>query len=291
MVICELCGSANVEMDEQCRVCGQALRKEAAVQPMVAAQVAMPPAPESAPAPPPAEAMPGSNRASAEGAGPADPAGRSLQMSAVDARVDYVAPPMLGGNAEAEAPPVDAAADVYLPGFMQPGNRAANPAPEPVQLISANDLPEWLRQIAEADAAKVEAEAQMAPAHSDAPATIVKRALPGETIAAAPTTTWLAKSGQTSDSPDHWDSSEVANANWGNLEPTGAPQQSQEYPSIIPPTAFVPSVNDSYASTKPKKRFSLSSSSSSGKPFYRNQTIQLAALVAMVAILALLLLS
>ena len=158
--------------------------------------------------------------------------------------------------------------------------------PDPVQLISANDLPDWIKQIAAADSAKAEAEAQAALPHADAPATIVKRALPGETMVAAPSTNWLSKSAmQSSESPDHWDSSEIANANWGNPDTTSG-ANSQEYPTLIPPTAFVPSAGSSYSTTKPKKRLSFGSGSSSDKPIYRQQTFQLLMLVVLVALFA-----
>lgn len=273
MIICELCGSANVETDEQCRVCGQALKLEHA-------PVAHTPTAANSAAPIP------SSQSLEHTPLPEETPHRSLQMSAVSESVQSDAPPMLGGSHEEEVDQPEDSVGSVVPGFMQAGHRAQHAVPDPVQLISANDLPDWIKQIAAADTAKAEAEAQAALPHADAPATIVKRALPGETMVAAPSTNWLSKSAaQSSESPDHWDSSEIANANWGNADSTSS-MSPQEYPTLVPPTAFVPSAGSSYATAKPKKRLSFSSGSPSGKPIYRQQTFQLFMLVILAAVFA-----
>jgi hypothetical protein len=110
-------------------------------------------------------------------------------------------------------------------------------------------------------------------------------------MGASSSTNWLSKTGPAADSPDHWDTSEIANANWGNPDLSASVQPSQEYPTVIPPTAFVPTTGDSYAPVKARKRLKLSSGSSTGKPIYRNQTLQLVLLVAIVAIMAMFLLT
>jgi hypothetical protein len=218
-------------------------------------------------------------------------------MSAFAEPVAAMTPPMLGGVEETAAAPVSEELTTSVPGFMQAGGRAAA-APEPVQLVSANDLPDWLKQIAEQDAAKAAAEAEAQAAHHDAPASIVKRALPGETHAAAPTTNWLSKSGPSSDSPDHWDTSEIASANWGTSDVSVQQAGGSEYPTIVPPTAFVPSSTEAYSTPKAKRKLSLgsrsakqpkasrSSSQSSGTPLYRNQVVQLIVLVGLLVIFA-----
>ncbi len=276
MVICELCGSANVETDEQCRVCGQVLKQQqAATAPVAAAATWAPPA-QSAPI---VEIEPAS----------VDTSNRSLQMSAVGESVPSDAPPMLGSTQQDEIVDSERSAGSDVPSFMQAGHRTQHAAPDPVQLISANDLPDWIKQIAAADAAKVEAEAIVASPHPDTPATIVKKALPGETMVAAPSTNWLSKSAQATESTDHWDTSEIANANWGNPD-TSSGTVSQEYPSLIPPTSFVPSSGEAYTTSKPKKRLSLGGGNATGKPIYRQQTFQLLMLVVLVALFAVLML-
>jgi hypothetical protein len=216
-------------------------------------------------------------------------------MSAVAQPVEASAPPMLHGSAEPEPVSTGPEPGSAVPSFMLTGNRTSTPAPEPVQLISANDLPDWIKQIAAEDAAKAEAESQSAQA--EAPATIVKKALPGETQVAGSSTAWLSRSGQTTDSPDHWAATEVAAANWGTVPGGEQAEAMPEYPTIVPPTAFVPSLGE--AESGKKKRLSFSSKRApkapkapkqarvaSDQPIYRRQSVQLVLLVVLLAALA-----
>jgi hypothetical protein len=316
VIICEICGSANTELDEQCRVCGQAFVKDQGEPQAVPVQAGVAAAQAAPATPPPIAQAPAAHvfEASLSESGPVSapppvpqapaaspPDQRTLGMSAIAQPVEATAPPMLHGASKQDDSVSEPDPGSAVPSFMLAGNRTTAPEPEPVQLISANDLPDWIKQIAAEDAAKSEAEAKAAQNHVEPPATIVKKALPGETQVASTSTAWLSKSGQTTDSPDHWAATEVANAHWGNVP--AAPSDVPEYPTIIPPTAFVPSVGESTPSSG-KKRLSLSSrraarapkapksaSASAGRPIYRKQSVQLAALLAMLAVLAVLLLT
>jgi cobalamin biosynthesis Mg chelatase CobN len=202
-----------------------------------------------------------------------------LQISSVRQSMRTGAPPMLGNAGTPDPVAPDAAQRSTLPSFMQDGPRAQAPAPEPVNLISANDLPEWIRQIAEADAAKAEAEAEAAAARqlTDAPASTMKRPLPGTAPSTAPSTTWLSKSSNAADAVDHWATETTAAA-----EP--APPA---YPTITPSQTYMPSLHELSAASAKKRKFSRGMpSSTSGTPIYRNRTVQLAALVLLLALLA-----
>ena len=137
--ICEMCGAANGELETECRICGHPLATQtepvatAAAQPQQSAAITERPAPfDDSP---------------------------SLQVSSFRQPTQTGAPPMLGNAHQADPVHVEPEPKPTLPSFMQEGGRVHAAAPEPVELISANDLPDWIRQIAEADAAKAAAEA------------------------------------------------------------------------------------------------------------------------------------
>ena len=267
MVICDLCASANNEFDESCRVCGQELKTNA-----------------SAPAPVPAGAAGVSAVTGPPSSDHVPPS--ALQVSAVKSAPQTGVPPMIDQQREQEHE-VSAPATTAMPGFMQTA-RSSESQPESVQLISASDLPDWIKQIAAADEAKAAAEAEAA-ISVDQPATILRRPLPGETHVGGPSTNWLSKSGAGAEPTEHWGSTEAANANWGNPESPGAHVPAQSLMAAqVPPIPVVNSA-DTYSYSKPKGRFSRperSQSSSSKEPIYRRQSVQLAALIVLLALLA-----
>jgi hypothetical protein len=214
-------------------------------------------------------------------------------MSAVKQAPQTGVPPMMSGNQELE--PVSSEPDsTSMPGFMSSA-RSTGPAPEPVQLISANDLPDWIKQIAAEDEAKARAEAEAAADAADPTATIVRRQLPGETHVGGPSTSWLSKTAAQAESSEHWGASEVASANWGAMESAEGDTHAA-YEVVAPPApAFVPSATESYSYAKPKKKVSLparskGTSQPSAKPVYRRQSVQLLALLVLLAVLALMML-
>lgn len=276
MVICELCGSANNEMDESCRVCGQALTAQAPV----AAGSAWPPGPPEWPSPPPQS-------------GPS----AELQMSAVKQAPQTGVPPMMSGRQELE-PVMSEPVTSSVPGFMNSA-RATGPAQEPVQLISANDLPDWIKQIAAEDEAKAQNEAkalaEAAADPTDPSATIVRRQLPGETHVGGPSTTWLSKSAAPVESTEHWGASDVASANWGAIGASGGDTQVTYEEGVVSAPVFIPSTADAHTYARPEKKLSLPDRSKgaaqpSTRPVYRRQSVQLLALLVVLAVLALMML-
>ena len=277
MVICELCASANNELDEFCRVCGLALQPQAHTQAPVTAGTVPQPA---------AAAWPG---ASPQPVAPPllseqDPAS-ALQMSAVKQAPQTGVPPMINQQQE-QAHEASEPGTTAMPGFMQSA-RSNGPQPEPVQLISASDLPDWIKQIAAADDAKAAADEAQAAAEAaadpvDPTASIVRRPLPGETPLGGPSTTWLSKSAPATPPNEHWGATEAANANWGGKDSaeTGA---STPVPAATP--SFVPGTADAYSYSMPKEHFSLparTENASASKPMYRRQSVQLFALALLV---------
>jgi hypothetical protein len=282
LIICELCGSANAETETECRVCGHNL------------QAATLPAAASIPDPIHTFAPPE----------PADIAAipSHLQMSAFAQDVSTGAPPMFGasssqeGEAHQTTPPPQQA-----PSFMQ-AERRQIPESDSPGLISASDLPDWIKQIAADDAARAEAEiqTQAAAVQADHPATIQRRQLPGETVGSGPTTTWLSKSGAAAESSEHWSSAEAASANWGVFEPPKATSTST-YQTPVPATAFVPAIAEPAPKQgkragrvpKPEKIKEprvKAPRQRSDRPFYRQTAVQLAMIFALVMIAAALLL-
>lgn len=274
MVICELCASANNELDETCRVCGQALKSEVGTR---------------TPAPSGAASQHVSNSWSASppmssASNPVDHVPASaLQMSAVKQAPQTGVPPMMSSQREEAESAPDESRSTAMPGFMQSA-RVSAPQPEPVQLVSASDLPEWIRQIAAADEAKAAAEAAAVQPVEPA-ATIARRPLPGETHAGGPSANWLSKSGAQAESSEQWGSAEVASTHWASQ---GSADMTAPTPAGPETPVFARSTTDAYSTPQPKRRFSLASpatSSSSGTPLYRRQSVQLAAIVALVALI------
>jgi hypothetical protein len=264
-----MCGAANGELETECRICGQSLATQ--MVPIVAASA--PPQQVAAPAP--------------EHAAPVDDS-PLLQVSSFRQATQTGAPPMLRNPQQPEPVPAETEPKQALPSFMQEGARTHAVAPEPVELISANDLPDWIRQIAEADAAKAAAEAAEAAQTAAASAAEVaetRRPLPGEApVAAGPGTSWLSKSSTSQESSDPWATTDQPPAApWSATDP--AAQQFSPYPTISP-SSWTPSTYESPATGK-KGRFGRSQrSSSSGEPVYRNRIVQLAFLVLLLALLA-----
>jgi len=160
LVVCELCGSRNGEHDTECRVCGQALTV-AEMAPVAVAVV-------------PAEAV-----ANTELAAP------HLQMSTFAQDVSTGTPPMFNASAPVEESSDPAgSADSYVPAFLNSERRSPTADPETAGLVSANDLPDWIRQIAEQDAAKAAEAAKLdtQTALGDHVASIQRKSLPGETV-------------------------------------------------------------------------------------------------------------
>lgn len=275
MNICELCGTANSELDTECRVCGHVLATPEAQPESVAVQHV-------------------SAHTTVDGQTSAAPeirhspdVPRNLQMSSVPEHAPTGTPPMLSSHDQQETEAIESVPRSPLPNFMQPGGRAHAGAQGTVELISANDLPSWIRQIAEADAAKEEAAAAQTGPSSDAPASLIKRALPGETRASGPPTSWLSKSATTQESAEHWAAEEIAAANWGPAE-TRAPDAAQPaYPTIAPATTHAPIPSDDVAKSKQRRKFGLPKLSESADiPVFRRRPVQLALLILLVVILA-----
>jgi len=290
LVICELCGTDNNDQDAECRVCGQPLPVAVAAASVQIQSAALPPPYEPASAP------------------------AHLQMSAFAKDVSTGAPPMFGETTQQEpvAPPTSP--DSYVPAFLQGERRTQQPDPEATGLISASDLPDWIKQIAAQDAAKEAEQVEQAAAQADSFNSIQRRQLPGETLGSGPRTNWLTKAAGSADASEHWSSAEAASANWGVFEPPKAEAlEAPVYESVVPTTAFVPSVIED-SSSKTGGRFgrggateqkeakvkqpkapkapkqSTPAPTGDSKPFYRNQTIQLIFLVVLVALIAAMLL-
>jgi hypothetical protein len=170
---------------------------------------------------------------------------------------------------------------------MQSGSRGHAGAQEAVELISANDLPSWIRQIAEADAAREEAEATRTAATNDAPPSLIKRALPGETRASGPPTSWLSKSAATQEPSENWASEEVAATHWGPAERNTTQPELPSYPAITPQTVYAAAPYEQPADSSSRRKFGrITSSDTANSPIYRRRTVQLAVLVLLLVVLA-----
>ena len=295
LVVCELCGSRNGEHDTECRVCGQALTV-AELAPVAVAVV-------------PAEAVVNT-----------EPAAPHLQMSTFAQDVSTGTPPMFNASRPVEESSDPAgSADSYVPAFLNSERRSPSADPETAGLVSANDLPDWIRQIAEQDAAKAAEAAKLdtQTALGDHVASIQRKSLPGETVGSGPRTNWLSKAAGGAEQSEHWSAAESAAANWGVFEPPVAnPAPVSTYQTEAPATAYVPPVIEQEAPSgkrlklgkakvektpKPEREAKAAKQpkaaktpklSASGErvPIYRQQLMQVAALVAMLAVLAILLL-
>jgi len=280
MVICELCGSANNELDESCRVCGQALKNQTRANAPVAAAAA----PASALHPWPTSSAAEVNQQPSTHQRPAS----ALQMSAVKQALQTGVPPMMNDSQDLE-PVAPQPQTTSVPGFMQSPRTSGQQ--ESAQLISADDLPDWIRQIAAADEARAPAEAQAVADPTDPTASIARRPLPGETHVGGPSTTWLSKSAAAPDSNEHWGAAEAANAHWGSPGSFDDEAQAADRAVAASAPVFVPSSAETYAYPTSKKRFSMparSSSPATTKPVYRRQSVQLLTIAVLLVVLVLL---
>lgn len=194
MNFCPGCGSANLDTDAACRVCGRGLHEEATAQPAASAA--------------PAGAFQPRAVAATDTGTQGGPSGWPAQTGAPaeQDRVITTAPSSrpttgtatpLGFESAPTANP--ARSDGALPSFMRPAARGATaqPAVETTSLISENDLPDWIRQIAADDARKAAAaltteEGPGGVAGSSLPNHLGRRSLPGETITGGPaSSSWL----------------------------------------------------------------------------------------------------
>lgn len=217
-------------------------------------------------------------------------------MSAIKQAPQTGVPPMMSDNSQID--PISSEPEpTSVPSFMS-NARPAGPIPEPVQLISANDLPDWIKQIAAEDEAKARAEAEAVTAvetvaeSADPVAAIGRGQMPGETVVSGPSTSWLSKSAAPAESSDRWSATDAASTSWGAVESAGGPHPSYEQAAA---PVFVPSPASAYSSAKPRKRFSMparskGTSQPSSRPIYRRQSVQLLALLGLLALLALMML-
>jgi len=259
-----MCGAANGELETKCRICGHPVATQ--TEPVATAA-----------------AQPQQSAAFTERPAPFDDS-PSLQVSSFRQPTQTGAPPMLGNAHQADPVHVEPEPKPTLPSFMQEGGRVHAAAPEPVELISANDLPDWIRQIAEADAAKAAAEAAEATHAAAAEVGAPKRPLPGDVPAAGPSTSWLSKTSTAQEPADPWATTEEPTAAWGATDSVAQHQQAP-YPTISP-TSWTPSAYGDTGTGK-KGRFGRSQrASSSGEPVYKNRIVQLAVLVLLLALLA-----
>jgi hypothetical protein len=200
LIICEICGAANREFDEQCRVCGQALVAADAVQPApVVAQSQASSAQPEAPAAPLQAASASAPMQEPQNAprpvqpspviAPQSPLDRLASMGSAPATS---APPMLRKSLEDDVMAMEGDLDPPFSSFNQAGGRLLS-SREPLQLISASDLPDWIRQIADADAVKAQEEALKAAEEPEAQSDF-QRSLQTDANASGPSTSWLTKS-------------------------------------------------------------------------------------------------
>jgi hypothetical protein len=285
LIICEICGAANVEYDTECRICGHQFAQDQP-EPSPVATGAHTAVANPAPVPPEPQA-------------PKSDFPRAERMASMNQPPATTAPPMLRTSAFAEdtITPNPAARD--LPTFMQTPGRTLS-SPEAMQLISANDLPDWIRQIAEADAAKAESDAREAAAQAEVPAATVRTSIETEAKASGPSTHWLSKTAAaTTELVDPWTVTEsVAKA-----DPQPIAQSAMAaYPTITPTPLYMPDEHDE-RQTKPRRELFRkpdrqpapvvdrpAAAKASRKPIYRSLPVQLALLLCLAAILALLVL-
>lgn len=213
MIYCEMCGAANDTMSEQCHRCGHQL--VAGDEPLVPAAgsasdgetvgasigagLEIPDwlkraAAETPPAPPaPAPAAPD-----------LPPPGYHVAGTSSTPTTDdlFQPEPERSGPPTRPLPPVPTPGlPNAMPDWLKSSSATPGSSPEPdaadtTTFISENDLPEWIRQIAAADAAKkVEEERRAAEAAGVAEATDTKRVvLPGGAAQSAPAANpWLSR--------------------------------------------------------------------------------------------------
>lgn len=193
MNFCPGCGSANLDTDAACRVCGRSLREDATAQPVATAT----------------QSGTDQSLSTAE-AGPAAPGGSTgwpAQAGAPVAQDRVVSSAMPSRPAtgaatpsgfESAPPPTQARSEGTLPSFMRSEARSttSQAAVETASLISENDLPDWIKQIAADDARKAAAarvtEEGPGVAGSSLPHHLGRRSLPGETLTGGPaSSSWL----------------------------------------------------------------------------------------------------
>jgi hypothetical protein len=290
LIICEICGAANREFDEQCRVCGQALSPVAAPAPVAAAEHAIAPqppelaapspAPEStAPSPPPRPIVAAQPPPVVSSSSPQSPLDR---LSAFGSAPATSVPPMYRSSLQQDVAAMDQEQAPPSPSFGQSTGRLLTTR-EPVQLISASDLPDRIRQIAEADAAKAEAEAQKAADEPQA-RTEVQRALQADAKASGPSTSWLTKSTGPLESRDPWDSA-TASATAPAVTPTPDLPPMPAYPTIMPTPTYIPEATGSPASDKRGLFGRAGGSSGERQPIYLSKPFLIAAIAAVVLLI------
>jgi hypothetical protein len=273
LIICEVCGAANVEYDEQCRICGNQLTPGEAQPSAVAANTLVDRAPAQIAPPATWGQTPPQDRMASMGQAPATSAS-----------------PLLGNPAHHDEDLLGAAPEPELPPFMQTTARPLS-APEPVQLISASDLPEWIRQIAEADRAKAEAEAVERAAHVEATPVKAPPSFANDSKAAGPSTRWLSKTAAvTNDAVDPWSVSEPS-VPAGQSEAT-MPPQFVAYPTVTPTPVYMTESREKSKRQARMPRFAKAekvATTEPRRPIYRNTAVQIALLVLLVVALAALL--
>lgn len=215
MVYCQQCGAANDIMSRQCHRCGCVLTSEAEAVSAAASNAAAPRAASGFAPPQPSldigqglELPDWLKRAAAET--PPEPAADRPISSQMPPAGFHVAPSTTTGLAEPEEsnqpprplPPVpNAGLPSAMPEWLRTQTGSAEPDARPIDptdttsFISENDLPEWIRQIAAADAAKEEERKRLAAEAAQNEGAAKRPVLPGESAAPAvpATNPWLAR--------------------------------------------------------------------------------------------------
>jgi hypothetical protein len=273
LIICEICGAANLEFHEQCRICGHQFATSEAK-------------PAAVPAHFTAEQVNGATAQSGSWAQSPQPE----RLSSMGQPPATSTPPLLGNPAHHPDDLFGAAAEPELPTFMQPAPRPLS-APEPVQLISASDLPDWIRQIAEDDRVKAEAEAAQRAAHVETAPEADAPSFATDSKAAGPSTNWLSKTAAVaSDTVDPWSITQPTPAD-ARAEAPSQPHFAA-YPIVTPTPIYMPEPSEKPARQMRMPRFTKAhkvASTEARRPIYRSTLVQIALLLLLVVVLAALL--
>ena len=169
--------------------------------------------------------------------------------------------------------------------FNQAGGRLLS-SREPLQLISASDLPDWIRQIADADAVKAQEEALKAAEEPEAQSDF-QRSLQTDANASGPSTSWLTKSTGPLQSSDPWDSPDATKSSM-NAEPASQVPAAPAYPTIMPTPTYMPETSAAQSSGK-RLSFGLSGQGSGERrPIYTSKPFMIAAIVVLILLLVVL---